>query len=153
MHGRLRLPPAAFALLDGGARVLAVLALLHAFAAAAGLGYDPRRLTLRDGPVGWGLLMVVGVLFGVAMLVVRPRVGGGIVAARAAAIPFATLLLVDALAAIRAGSASRASPIPLTLLLAGWLFAWVLARRARPVPVTAGSTDRLWHKMLERAHP
>lgn len=153
MHGRLRLPPATYALVDGGARVLALLAMLHAGAAALGGGYDPRWLAARSGPVGWKVLMVTGVLYALAMFVVRPRVRGGIVAARAAAVVLASLCLVDALASLRGGHGASASPVPLTLLLAAWLFAWVLARRARPVVRDPGSPDRLWHKMLERAHP
>ena len=153
MQGRLRLPPATYALVDGGARVLALLALLHAGAAALGMGYDPRWLAAKSGPIGWGVLMVTGVLYALAMLVVRSRVRGGIVAARAAAIVLASLCLVDALASLRAGHAGSGTPVPLTLLLAAWLYTWVLARRARPMLRDGGSQDRLWHKMLERAHP
>lgn len=155
MRGTVRIPSAAYGLVDGAARVLAVLALLHAVAAAVLPSYDPRWLGTPDGPIGWRLLLVLAVLFATAMLVVRPRIGGGVVVARAAATLLATACLVDALARFRVGSTARAPgpAVPLTLLLALFLYLWVLARRAPAVLRASGSQDRLWHKMLERAHP
>ena len=156
LRGTLRMAPAAWILVDRAVRVLAVLALLHVAAGALGTGYDPRWLAAPGSPIGWRLLLVLAALFGTAMLVVRPRVRGGVVLARAAAVPLATALLVDALSRFRLGAADRAAPggpLPLTLLLAGLLYLWVVARRAPAPPPTGDPQERLWHKMLERAHP
>ena len=151
MRGTIRLPGAAYRLVDGTLVVLAVLLIVHAGVVLLGSAPTPAWPYTPGGPLPAWCISVLGVLFAIPVIFFRRRMAGGTALARGMGVLFAGACLADALGWFRlaaAGSDVPRGPVPMSLLLALLVLLWTRVRRARG---HQRGEQVLWSKMLDQA--
>ncbi len=144
------------ALLDAGAKALALFALANLLLALFSARWDATWLWVQGGALPTGLVHCLAILFAVGVFFLRGRHPLLDLFVRGVALLLGVACLADAFVFYRllaVGRITSSLPIPLSLFLAALLVGWAVVARPDPWRAGGGTRRALWVQVLDRTAP